>query len=106
MKEKCEKLIKYDRRVLEISGLETDVADVKFSLRDFKTEVQKIRDASEFSEVIDNYQYEMCKICKSLGKDDEEWKKYNAIRASMINLLTSFQADISHLIWKNYRRVF
>jgi hypothetical protein len=54
MREKCEKLIKYDRRVLEISGLETDFAAVKFALRDFKIEVKKIRDASEFSD--DNVQ--------------------------------------------------
>jgi hypothetical protein len=44
-----------------------------------------------FSVLIDNYQYLMCKICQSLGKEDEDWKKYNAIRASMINLLTSYQ---------------
>jgi hypothetical protein len=36
----------------------------------------------------------MCKICNALRKDDEEWKKYNAIRASMINLLTSYQGTL------------
>jgi hypothetical protein len=61
-----------------VSSLATELPAVKFSLGDFKTEIQKIRDASEFSELLDNYQYQMCKICQSLGKEDEEWKKYNA----------------------------
>jgi hypothetical protein len=93
-KEKCERAVKYDARTIGISGLSMDVPAVKISLGDFKTEVQKIRDASEFSELLDNYQYQMCKICNALRKDDEEWKKYNAIRASMINLLTSYQGTL------------
>jgi hypothetical protein len=72
----------------------TDIPSIKFSLADFKTEVQKIRDASEFSELLDNYQYQMCRLCKELRKEDDEWKKYIAIRASMFNLLTSFQVTL------------
>jgi hypothetical protein len=93
-KERCERSINYDKRTLEISGLGSDIPGIKFSLADFKTEVQKIRDASEFSELLDNYQYQMCRLCKELGKEDEEWKKYVAIRASMFNLLTSFQGTL------------
>jgi len=93
-KAKCERSINYDKRTFEISGLGSDVPGIKFSLADFKTEVQKIRDASEFSELLDNYQYQMCRLCKELGKEDDEWKKYVAIRASMFNLLTSFQGTL------------
>jgi hypothetical protein len=92
--EKCERAISYDTRTIGISGLTTEVPAVKFSFADFKTEGHKLRDASEFSELLDNYQYQMCRICQSLDKEDEEWKKYNKIRASMINLLTSFQGTL------------
>jgi ribosome-binding ATPase YchF (GTP1/OBG family) len=92
--EKCERTIRYDTRTIDIGNVATEVPPVKFSLGDFKTEVQKIRDASEFSELLDSYQYQMCKICKALGEDDEEWKKYNKIRIGMINLLTSFQGTL------------
>jgi len=71
-----------------MSGL-AKVPAIKFSLGDFKSDVQKIRYASEFSELLDNYQYQMCKICQSLGKEEEGWKKYN--KSSMINLLTLIQ---------------
>lgn len=93
-KERCERAIQYNTRTIDISSLSTEIPAVKFSFGDFKTEVQKIRDASEFSELLDNYQYQMCKICQTLEKGDEEWKKYNKIRASMINLLISFQGTL------------
>ncbi len=93
-KEQCERSINYDKRTLEMSGLGTDIPGIRFSLADFKTEVQKIRDASEFSELLDNYQYQMCRLSKELGKEDDEWKKYVAIRASMFNLLASFQGTL------------
>jgi hypothetical protein len=48
-KEKCERAIKFDTRSIDISGLTTEIPAIKFSLDDFKTEVQKIRDASVLS---------------------------------------------------------
>jgi hypothetical protein len=93
-KEKCERSIQYDARTINISSLSIEVPSIKFSLADFRTEVKKIRDASEFSELLDSYQYQMCKICKMFGEDSEEWKKYNKIRLGMINLLTSFQGTL------------
>jgi hypothetical protein len=93
-KEKCERTIRYDTRTIDIGNLATEIPSVKFSFGDFKTELQKIRDASEFSELLDSYQYQMCKICKALGEDYEEWKKYNKIRVGMVNLLTSFQGTL------------
>jgi hypothetical protein len=91
---KCEKWVHYDKSSLTIQSLSVNLPPVKFSLADFQKETNKIRDASEFSELLDNYQYQMCRICNELGKQDEEWKKYIAIRAGMINLLTSLQSTL------------
>jgi hypothetical protein len=33
-----------------------------FSIGDFKTEIEKIHEASEFSELLDNYQYYLYKL--------------------------------------------
>jgi hypothetical protein len=92
-RETCVRAINYDKRNLEMN-LSTEAAGVKFSLGDFKTEVEKIREASEFSEMLDNYQYQMCMVCKSLKKDDPERKKCNKIRIGTLHILTSFQATL------------
>lgn len=92
-RETCVRAINYDKRNLEIK-IDAEAAGVKFSLGDFKTEIEKIREASEFSELLDNYQYQMCMVCKSLEKDDPEWKKYNKIRIGTLQVLTSFQATL------------
>jgi hypothetical protein len=59
-------------------------------LSNFETERLKIRDASEYAETLDQYQYEMCKICNGLGKDDIKWRKYNGLRVGTLQLLTTF----------------
>jgi len=92
--EKCERAIHYDTRSLKIGNLGTEVPPITFSIGDFKTEVEKIREASEFSELLDSYQYQMCRLSKALGRDDVEWKKYYKIRVGMVNLLTSFQGTL------------
>ncbi|HKI09949.1 MAG TPA: hypothetical protein VKA09_16280 [Nitrososphaeraceae archaeon] len=89
----CSRAINYDKRTLEMK-LDAEAAGVNFSLADFKTEVQKIRDASEFTQLLDNYQYQMCRVCRSLGKDDPEWRKYNKIRVGSFHILTSLQATL------------
>jgi hypothetical protein len=48
--------IHYDTRSLRIGNLSTEVQPVTFSIGDFSTEIEKIREASEFSELLDNYQ--------------------------------------------------
>jgi len=58
-KETCIRAINYDKRNLELK-FDAEAAGVKFSMGDFKTEIDKIREASEFSELLDNYQYPMC----------------------------------------------
>jgi hypothetical protein len=92
-RETCTRAINYDKRNLEMN-LNAEAAGVKFSLGDFKTETEKIREASEFSELLDNYQYQMCMVCKSLEKNDAEWKNYNKIRIGTLHVLTSFQATL------------
>lgn len=86
--EECERSIQFDSRKLEIKDLTADIPGMSFTLSEFKTEIQKIREASEYSQALDNYQYQMCKICKSLGKDDPEWRQYNKLRIGTIQLLT------------------
>ena len=97
---KCEKWVHFDTNCLTIQSLSGEVPPVKINLAEFQSEVKKIRDASEFSVLLDNYQYEMCRLCKELGKEDEGWKKYIAVRASMLNLLTSFQGTL--IAFKSY----
>ncbi len=90
-KEKCERTINYDARDLKFKSFSTDIAGANFSLGNFETERQKIRDASAYAETLDDYQYQMCKICKDLGKDDVEWRKYNGLRVGTLQLLTTFR---------------
>ena len=90
-KEKCERTINFDARDLKFSSLSADLPGTKFSLGNFETERQKIRDASEYAETLDDYQYQMCKICNSLGKDDVEWRKYTGLRVGTLQLLTTFR---------------
>jgi hypothetical protein len=92
-RETCVRAINFDKRSIEIK-VDAEAAGIKFSLADFKTEVQKIREASEFSELLDNYQYQMCRFCRVLGRNDPEWNKYNKIRVGIFHLLTSLQATL------------
>jgi hypothetical protein len=92
--ERCERAIHYDTKSLRIGNLSTGVPPVTFSIGDFNTAIEKVREASEFSELLDNYQYQMCRLSKALGRDDLEWKKYYKIRVGMLNLLTSLQSTL------------
>jgi hypothetical protein len=92
-KETCIGAINYDKRNLEIK-VDAEADGTKSSLAQFKTEVQKIREASEFSELLDNYQYQMCRFCQVLERADPEWKKYNKIRVGIFHILTSLQATL------------
>jgi hypothetical protein len=63
-----------------VDKLDVPVAPV--SIGSIKTDVNTIRKASETAAILDQYQYQMCKICKGLGKQDEEWRKYNKLRVA------------------------
>jgi hypothetical protein len=91
-REKCERIIKYDGRTFNLEKL--DIPVVPFSIDSIQTEIQKIRDASETAAILDQYQYQMCKICQGLGKEDEEWKKYNKLRIAAIHLITTFRLSL------------
>jgi hypothetical protein len=88
-REKCEKTVRYDGRTISFSGI--DVASAEFSLGEFKTEVQKVREASEAASILDDFQFQMCKICNSIGRDDQEWRTYNKLRVAAIVLITKFR---------------
>jgi protein associated with RNAse G/E len=83
-RDKCVKYINYDKRVIEIKGLSSKIPSASFDIGEFRTEVQKVREASEIAQALDDYQVLMCKICQGLGKDDVEWRKYFDLRASTI----------------------
>jgi hypothetical protein len=103
-RETCVRSINYDKRSLEMK-LNAEAAAIKFSLGDFKTETEKIHEASESSELLDNYQYQMCMVCKSLEKDDPEWKKYNKLRIGTFHVLWKliYKSNIFYdKIHKNY----
>lgn len=89
--EKCEKMIKYDGRILTIKGLKVSVPSVPIDIGEIETKFEKIREASEVAITLDDYQFAMCKICKGLGKDDPEWRKYNELRISSLQLMTTFR---------------
>jgi hypothetical protein len=55
-RETCVRAINYDKRNLEMKS-HAEAAGVKFSLGDFKAEIEKICEASEFLELLGNYQY-------------------------------------------------
>jgi hypothetical protein len=93
IRETCVRAINYDKRNLEIR-FDTEMAGAKISLVDFQTGIEKIREASEFLELLDNYQYQMCMVCKNLERGAPEWKKYNKIRIGTLHILTSFEATL------------
>jgi hypothetical protein len=48
---------------------DAEAAVIKFSLGDFKIEIEKICEVSEFSELLDNYQYQMCEYIANRAGD-------------------------------------
>lgn len=76
---------------VKFSGVNAHIGVANFSIGSFETEQQKIRDASEYAAALDDYQFQMCNICNTLGKDDIEWRKYNGLRVGTIQLLTTFR---------------
>lgn len=100
LREKCERAISYDKKTIEIKS-KIGMPGVPFSLANFKTEVQKIREASEFAEALDDYQYQMCKICKVLAKNDPEWKKYNKLTTNQPPIFRNVIIQFYHFDQRN-----
>ena len=97
MKESCGKLIKYDQRVFEIKGLSPKILGAEFTVGEFSTHLEKVREAGDLALALDDYQYLMCKFCRGLGKDDPQWRKYIDLRASTIKILTDLRVDLAVL---------
>jgi hypothetical protein len=92
--EKCQKLINYDGRTLIIKGLQANIPSVPIEVGQFETKYEKIRDAAEVAQTLDDYQFQMCKILRGMGKDDPEWRKYNELRVSTLQTITSFRLNL------------
>jgi len=88
-KEKCEKTVKYDGKTIKFSGL--DIPNLKFKLGEIQIDDKKLREASEGAAILDDFQFNMCKICNSVGKDDPDWRNYNKLRATALFLITKFR---------------
>jgi len=92
--QKCKKLIDYDTSSLKIQTSSEQVLSENFSLADFPTEINKIREFAELSQLLDDYQFHICQICQSLWKEDLDWKNYTKIRVGIIALLTQLQITL------------
>jgi hypothetical protein len=88
-KEKCEKTVRYDGKTIKFSGL--DVPALKFKLGEIQIDDKKLREASEGAAILDDFQFNMCKICNNVGRDDPDWRNYNRLRVSALLIITEFR---------------
>jgi hypothetical protein len=92
--EKCQKMVNYDGKTLTIKALQANVPNFPLQVGEIISKYEKIRDASEIAMALDDYQFQMCKICKGLGKNDAEWRKYNELRVSSFQMITNFRLTL------------
>ena len=90
-------MINYDGRVLTIKGLQANLPNFPIQVGEFESKYEKLREASDVAIALDDYQFQMCKICKGLGKDDPEWRKYNELRVSTLQMITNFRLTLVSL---------
>jgi hypothetical protein len=93
-REKCQKMINYDGRTLNIKALQVNLPNIPIEIGEIQSKYEKIRDATTIAEALDDYQFQMCKICKALGKDDPQWRNYNELRVYTIQMITSFRLNL------------
>ena len=95
---KCEKLIKYQDRVFEFSGLGVEFSPINISLGGFKTEVKTIETAGESAKALDDFQYQLCKDLenKTLQEqlDKTTWTKYIKTRFAANALVLGFRQTL------------
>ncbi len=96
-KSSCKKLIKYDKRTLEIDSLSADYAGAKFSLGNVKTSLDKLQDASEQAAALDDWQYNMCEIIHEYDKNDPERKLLNRWRVLVIGYIEELRVTMAAL---------
>jgi uncharacterized coiled-coil protein SlyX len=71
------------------------VDGVTVNLGTVKTDVKKLRQASEIAQALDNYQYTMCLLSKDLDKKTRDFKDFLKMRAAVITLITTFQITLA-----------
>ncbi len=91
----CEKLIRYDGRMLDLGALGAELGGAKFSLASFKTAVEKLREASEAALAMDDYQYNVCKIAAQYDKGSPERIQYNKWRIAALGYFTSLRMTLA-----------
>ncbi len=93
----CEKLVRYDGRVLDLGALSAEIGGAKFSLASFKTHLEKVREASDAALAMDDYQYNICKIAAQYDKGSKERIRYNNWRIGAIGYFTSLRMILASL---------
>lgn len=88
---KCQKLIKYQTRVLEFGSIGVGIEPITISISDIHTEIKNIEPASEIAKAIDDFQFYLCNAIKS-SVENKKW--YSEMRIIAIMLLTSFRITL------------
>jgi len=91
---KCTKLVRYQARTLEFKSLGAEIAGVKLSLGEFKTEVKKVEEASELAKALDDYQFDVCRLTREFPHDDPERRVHLKIRIAAVGLITSVRVTL------------
>lgn len=88
-------MISYDARTGTIKALGANIPGAgPVSVGEISFGKEKVRDASEMAEALDDYQVLMCEIEKNLN-DEAERKKYRMLRVATVGLLTSARATLA-----------
>lgn len=87
-------MVNYDGKMLTIKALHVNVPNFPLQVGEIISKYEKIREASEIAMALDDYQFQMCKICKGLGKNEAEWRKYNELRVSSLQIITNFRLTL------------
>lgn len=84
----CERLIKYDGRKIEISGVELG----NFKLGKFGIERTLLQAASHALMLLDASQYNLCKSIKGIGDEERRIKYYNLMMDDQIHSQKIYRA--------------
>lgn len=93
-KRECKKLIKYQGRTLAF-GAKGGVAGSTIELTNFKTDEQRLEQASELALAADDYQYRLCELYRSYPEDSPEFVVYLKKQEAALRLLTSLNVTLA-----------
>ena len=88
---KCQKLIKYQNRVLEFGSIGIGIEPITISINDIRTEIKNVESASEIAKAIDDFQFYLCNAINSSSQNKE---RFSEMRVIAIMLLTSFRITL------------